>query len=261
MNSDGVQWLIAGGDVHLLIFHFSDQDTRNRVKTVWICGDNLVALASRTAKLRTCGIKQPGQPGTEVRLYWRGEHTMTWHNLVPRLQQFRWELPHPDVLIIHLQVKEISIRDTEELARSIKNSLILIGRIFPQCLIVWSDILNESISRQDTVGDVTKAGDKFHDMINGRMHAVVAKLGGTSVSHDNIGPELYRRNGKRLTCQGMYIFKTNIQNFVDKWAKDVPHISKCPWVNAIKVRMAAFSFLLRLYRAVIKNYLHSQSSY
>lgn len=193
-----------------------------------------MALASHTAEPATRGLEQ-SHHGAEVSLYWQGEQDLAWHNLAPRLLCLKWELPHPDVLIIHLQVKEISSRTTEGLVRSIKNNLISVSDIFPQSLIVWSDILNEPTSRQGTVGDVAKAGDKFHDVINGRIHAVVAKLGGVSVSHDNIGPELYRRHGKQLSSQGVEMFKTNIHDFVDKWAKDVPHKPQYPRAKLLKV--------------------------
>ncbi|XP_076142472.1 uncharacterized protein LOC143124662 isoform X4 [Alosa pseudoharengus] len=191
--------------------------TSDSVKRVWICGDSLVALASRTGD----PMAQLSKNGTTVNTYWKG-YIPSWYKLVPKLKQVKLSLPNPDMLIIHLQIREMSPKSTEELLITIKRSLTAIRDIFPQCLIVWSDFLQEPLKKKGNVGNVDNVVDGFYDVINRRVRAMIAELGGTAISHDNIRPKHYNpnlchRNGKRLECGGVKIFKNNINDFIFEW--------------------------------------------
>lgn len=156
-----------------------------------------------------------GQNGTRVRLYWKGLLGITWNQLVPMLHNLMLSWPYPDLLIIH--VGEINLNKPEELLGSIKKELISIRKTFPQCLIVWSDIL----PRYHWKSGPRNPPDQTYHMINSTVHAMMAELGGTTVSHDNIGPELFSKDGIQLSQHGILRFCTNIQWFVDKWEKVV----------------------------------------
>ncbi|XP_062375140.1 uncharacterized protein LOC134063571 isoform X2 [Sardina pilchardus] len=172
--------------------------------------------------------------GTRVRTYWNG-YIPSWYKLVPKLRQFQLLLPAPDLLVIHLQIREMNPKSTEELLVTIQRSLAAIRNLFPQCLIVWSDFLHEPRT-SCSEANVDQAVDGFYDVVNGRVHAMIADLGGATIGHGNIRPEHYNlklnhRNGKRLESSGVKIFKTNIRNFVFKWEWKVSPTSEgvsCP---------------------------------
>lgn len=198
--------------------------TSENMKTIWICGDSLVGWLSRTMLFPNYSIKR-GQNGTKVCSYWLGMCHMSWQNLVPQMHHFKQNFPNPDMLIIHVK-DDINIhkKDKEKLIRSVQKALSFMHRILPQCLIVWSDMLPQYTKKEGT--RPREVVNTFHDMINSCVHAMVAKLGGTFVTHKNIGPEHYNGTGKDLTRNGIKAFKANIQDFVDGWVEDNTHIAK-----------------------------------
>lgn len=139
---------------------------------------------------------------------------MIWDHLMPTIHNLRLGWPNPDVLILHLGDGDVDTRDSEDLLSSIKRDLESIHNIFPQCLIVWSDILLR-YGTQDTKGLI--------DLINLRVHTLVAELGGTAISHETIGPELYCDGGVFLSQFGIEMFIQNIKLFVNQWETEVNH--------------------------------------
>lgn len=193
--------------------------TSENMKTVWICGDSLVTLVSQRMLFPTYSINQNG---TMVCSYWMGHNlTMSWRMLVSQLTHLKLNFPSPDMIIIHMKDVHMNEKNKEHLLNSIKNTLTSIHKSFPQCLIVWSDMLPKYSRMEGTMP--RKVVDTLHDLINKRTHAMVARLGGTFVTHKNIGPELYRCKGHALTANGVETFKTNIKDFVDEWVKDITH--------------------------------------
>ena len=192
------------------------------MKNVWIFGHSLVDWAEKRAKSPEFGM-QLGMDPNSVRVWWKGVQGMTWDQLVPQLHQLKLNWPNPDLLLIHLGGNDINKSTTEELLSSIKRELNSIRNIFPQCLIVWSDILPRRFWKQGStpVEDVDKAVDKIRDMINRRVHTMVAELGGTAVTHENIGSELYRPDGIHLSGRGFDTFNLNMQDFLEKWESEM----------------------------------------
>ncbi|XP_063047054.1 uncharacterized protein LOC134440837 isoform X2 [Engraulis encrasicolus] len=195
----------------------------NSVETIWICGDGLVDLASRLANSPTYGMKL-GQSIAGVRLYWKGELAMKWAGLVPQLLQLARDWPIPDMLIIHLGDDDIILRDTQELQCAMEKDLTFIHNLFPHCLIVWSDLLPNKISKQGSSALVVQDG--IHDVVNRRMHDVVAALGGTALTHELLIPELYRLQGARFSRLVVEKLFLNIKQFVGQWSLEVHHASE-----------------------------------
>lgn len=189
------------------------QVTGENVYTVWICGDGLVALASELAELPTQGITL-AQSGTRSCVYWKGVQGMVWDRLMPTIHNLRLGWPNPDVLILHLGNNDVNMREVEDLLSTIKRDLESIHSVLPQCLIVWSDILPRH-GIQNNKGLI--------DLINLRVHALVAELGGTAISHETIGPELYCGEGVFLSQFGIQMFIQNIKLFVNQWEMEVKH--------------------------------------
>ncbi|XP_063047084.1 uncharacterized protein LOC134440858 isoform X2 [Engraulis encrasicolus] len=195
----------------------------NSVETVWICGDGLVDLASRLANSPTYGMKL-GQSIAGVRLYWKGELSMKWARLVPRLLQLARDWPIPDMLIIHLGDDDIILRDTQELLCAMERDLSFIHNLFPHCLIVWSDLLPNKISKQGSSALVVQDG--IHDLVNRRMHALIAALGGMALTHELLIPELYRHHGTRFSRLVVEKLFLNIKQFVGRWSLEVHRASE-----------------------------------
>ncbi|XP_063047842.1 uncharacterized protein LOC134441450 isoform X2 [Engraulis encrasicolus] len=195
----------------------------NSVETIWICGDGLVDLASRLANSPTYGMKL-GHTIAGVRLYWKGELSMKWAGLVPLLHLLACDWPIPDMLIIHLGDDDIIMRDTEELQCAMERDLTFIHDLFPHCLIVWSDLLPNKISKQGSSALVVQDG--IHDVVNRRMHAVVAALGGMALTHELLIPELYRHHGARFSRLVVEKLFLNIKQFVSQWSLEVERASE-----------------------------------
>lgn len=185
-------------------------------RTVWMCGYALSGLAKRMAAAQSHSISPPS-----LTLHHLGGPGMAWSDLVGQLHNFKCKQSHPDMLIIHLVASNISTTKKEDLLKAIKKDLTDIHRIFPQCLIVWSDMLLMRYSQQD------KAPGEMYEVINRTAHAVVTALGGRVITHGNIGPELYRPNGNDMVLSGgIQSFNMNIQRFVEDWKKKIKPLSE-----------------------------------
>uniref|UniRef100_A0AAY4EAW4 Cold shock domain-containing protein n=1 Tax=Denticeps clupeoides TaxID=299321 RepID=A0AAY4EAW4_9TELE len=196
-----------------------------QVKNVWICGHSLVFWAEKRAKSPEIGM-QLGMDPNSVRVWWKGVQGMTWDQLLPQLLQLKGSWPNPDVLIIHLGGNDINKRSPGELMMSIEKDLESMRSIFPQCLLVWSDILPRRSWKHgvDLLKDVCKEMDSIRAMINHKVHTAVAKLGGKALTHDNImfghGSGLYRPDGIHLSGRGIDTFNLNLQDFLEKWESE-----------------------------------------
>ncbi|XP_048125071.1 uncharacterized protein LOC125311243 isoform X6 [Alosa alosa] len=192
--------------------------TNRNDKTVWICGHGLVAVARRMSMWPECGVQLGKMKGL-----WSGTQGMTWIELVAHLNRLRNKWPLPHMLIIHLGGDNLNMRNTEDLLITIREELTRVRNLFPQCLIVWSDILPTCFWKQCMTPDVEvdEAAGRIHDMINCRAHAIVTELGGRVITHDNIGPEHYYPNDICLSDQGIQKFNQNLQQFVENWEKEL----------------------------------------
>ncbi|XP_076142465.1 uncharacterized protein LOC143124661 isoform X2 [Alosa pseudoharengus] len=191
--------------------------TNRNDKTVWICGHGLVAVARRMSMWPECGVQLGKMKGL-----WSGTQGMTWKELVAHLNRLRNKWPLPHMLIIHLGGDDLNMRNTEDLLITIREELTRVRNLFPQCLIVWSDILPTCFWKLLTPDvEVDEAAGRIHDMINCRAHAIVTELGGRVITHDNIGPEHYYPNDICLSDQGIQQFNQNLQQFVENWEKEL----------------------------------------
>ncbi|CAB1343565.1 unnamed protein product [Coregonus sp. 'balchen'] len=203
---------------------FAKTEPRN----VWICGHSLIYWAEMRAKSPEIGM-QLGMDPSSVRLWWKGTQGMTWAQLLPHLDQLKIKWPKPDVVILHLGGNDLGTHSPEALMLSVKKDLTSMRSIFPQCLLVWSDILPRMSWRQT---EDSEAVDNVRAAINRRVHTIIAELGGTALTHENItcGSDagLYRPDGVHLSGKGIDTFNLNLQDFLEKWeteASDVPEMT------------------------------------
>ncbi|XP_029525533.1 uncharacterized protein si:dkeyp-121d4.3 isoform X2 [Oncorhynchus nerka] len=197
-------------------------------RNVWICGHSLVYWAEMRAKSPEIGM-QLGMDPSSVRVWWKGTQGMTWAQLLPQLDQLKIKWPKPDVVILHLGGNDLGTQSPEALMSSVKKDLTSVRSIFPQCRLVWSYILPRMSWRQT---EDSEAVDNFRAAINRRVHAIIAELGGTALTHENItccsDAGLYRPDGVHLSGKGIDTFNLNLQDFLEKWeteANNVPEIT------------------------------------
>uniref|UniRef100_A0A8C2FN82 Si:dkeyp-121d4.3 n=1 Tax=Cyprinus carpio TaxID=7962 RepID=A0A8C2FN82_CYPCA len=154
-----------------------------------------------------------------VRIWWKGMQGMTWQQLVPLLLQLKDNWPKPDVLIIHLGGNDISTTDPEAFIETVKKDMTSLKSIFPECLLVWSNIL----SRQTWRGtEDSKEMDIIRMAINESICGIMTELGGSALSDGNIRPSLglYRPDGVHLSGKGIDTFNLNLQAFLEKWESE-----------------------------------------
>ncbi|KAJ8418330.1 hypothetical protein AAFF_G00140390 [Aldrovandia affinis] len=191
--------------------------TCTEVKNVWICGHSLVFWAEKRAKSPEYGM-QLGMDPSRVRIWWKGMQGLTWDQLLPLLLKLKGNWPNPDVLILHLGGNDLGKSDTRVLLAAVKKDLTSLRSIFPQCLLVWSDILPRRSWR--TTEDA-EAVESFRVLVNRRVLADIAELGGAALSHSNIRPGsdvgLYRPDGVHLSGKGIDMFNIDMQDFLEKW--------------------------------------------
>ncbi|XP_041922076.1 uncharacterized protein LOC121685548 [Alosa sapidissima] len=197
-------------------------------KTVWMCGYALSGLARRMATAQKHASKL-GNNSPSIRVHHLGGAGMTWTNLVLQMHEMKSNQPYPDMLIIHLGSNNINMTKKEDLLNTIKKDLTLTHNIFPQCQIVWSDMLLMRFYKQGMTpsNKADEAGDRIHEVINRTAHAIVNDLGGRVITHDNIGPELYSPSGNEMVIsdKGIRRFNLNILQFVDEWKRQVNFVS------------------------------------
>ncbi|XP_072533749.1 uncharacterized protein [Salminus brasiliensis] len=195
--------------------------TRKEVKNVWICGHSLVFWAEKRATSPEFGM-QLGMDHNTVRIWWKGVQGMTWQQLLPQLLQLKDNWPRPDVILIHLGGNDLGKTPPEAFLAAVKKDLISMKSIFPECLLVWSNILPRRTWRHsdDRVGV-----DNTRKAINISVCSIIAELGGSSLAHENIKPGLdlglYRPDGVHLSGKGIDTFNLNMQDFLEKWESEI----------------------------------------
>lgn len=186
-------------------------------KCVWICGHSLVYWAESRAKSPEVGM-QLGMDPSNVVIHWKGTQGMTWPQLLPLLHQLKVKWPNPDVLIMHLGGNDLSTENPTDLLASVKKDLSSMCSIFPECRLVWSNILPRRVWRHSADNHEV---DLVRTTVNRRIHNIILDLGGASLTHDNIrcgsNTGQYRADGVHLSSKGIDTFNLNLQDFLEKW--------------------------------------------
>ncbi|XP_053292014.1 uncharacterized protein si:dkeyp-121d4.3 isoform X1 [Pleuronectes platessa] len=190
-------------------------------KNVWICGHSLVYWAESRAKSPEVGM-QLGMDLSKVAIWWKGTQGMTWSQLLPQLHQLKVTWPNPDVLIMHLGGNDLSTDSPTDLLAAVRKDLTSMRSIFPQCILVWSNILPRRVWRHSADSHEV---DLVRTTVNRRIQNIISELGGTSLTHDNVrcgtNTGLYRADGIHLSPKGIDVFNLNLQDFLEKWEVEV----------------------------------------
>ncbi|XP_063068569.1 uncharacterized protein LOC134460012 [Engraulis encrasicolus] len=188
-------------------------------KKVWIIGDALMLAPhenNKAVRLVAGGIKW--------KPYWKPLADVTLAKVVEQLLERECCWPIPDMLIVHLGSScDIPHGDLEQTLQRIQEHLLMIHRVFPQSLLVWSDILPRPCTQETAPGhkptDSTDLAGSLHE-VNQKLYTMVKKLGGTTISHENIHPIHCDCDGRTLSDDGARLFHRNIVKFVDAWKWD-----------------------------------------
>ncbi|XP_019222016.1 uncharacterized protein si:dkeyp-121d4.3 isoform X3 [Oreochromis niloticus] len=199
----------------------SGKQVSSEPRNVWIVGHSLVYWAESRAKSPEVGMQLGMDPG-KVTVWWKGTQGMTWSQLLPQLHQLKVTWPNPDVLILHLGGNDLSTDSPTDLLASVKKDLTSMRSIFPQCVLVWSNILPRRVWRHSADSHEV---DLVRTTVNRRIQNIISELGGTSLTHDNIrcgaNTGLYRVDGVHLSQKGIDVFNLNLQDFLEKWEMEV----------------------------------------
>ncbi|XP_029376539.1 uncharacterized protein LOC115055158 isoform X2 [Echeneis naucrates] len=198
----------------------------NEPRNVWICGHSLVYWAESRARSPEVGM-QLGMDPSKVTIWWKGTQGITWSQLLPQLHQLKVTWPNPDILIMHLGGNDLSTDSPTDLLASVKKDLTSMRSIFPQCLLVWSNILPRRAWRHSNDSHEV---DLIRTTVNRRIQNIISELGGTSLAHDNIrcgaNTGLYRADGVHLSPKGIDVFNLNLQDFLEKWEMEINKTSE-----------------------------------
>ncbi|XP_041446756.1 uncharacterized protein LOC121403117 isoform X1 [Xenopus laevis] len=113
---------------------------------VWIIGHSFVHRARARAEQRTyttnLGIK-------DVRIVWMGIRGLKWPDLLPIILQMKSRWGFPAIILIHLAGNDIGKGRNIDLIRNIKRDLAQIRFIFPNTVIMWSEVVPRLVWLQD----------------------------------------------------------------------------------------------------------------
>ncbi|XP_041420555.1 uncharacterized protein LOC121394237 [Xenopus laevis] len=113
---------------------------------VWIIGHSFVHRARARAEQRTyttnLGIK-------DVRIVWMGIRGLKWPDLLPIILQMKSCWGFPAIILIHLAGNDIGKGRNIDLIRNIKRDLAQIRFIFPNTVIMWSEVVPRLVWLQD----------------------------------------------------------------------------------------------------------------
>lgn len=107
------------------------------ISDVWVIGDSIVFWAGRRCRsLRKYNLNL----GETLQVRWQGWRGMRWWQLKHKIQ---WISLHrtPKVIIIHLGGNDVVLTKFQKMRRIMKRDFKRLTKLFPDTIIVWSEIL------------------------------------------------------------------------------------------------------------------------
>lgn len=148
-----------------------------------------------------------------VVLEWHGQKDLTWTQLVPTLQKLATQSQTPDVLIVHLNEKDLLSSPWPELSGIIKKEVALLKEAFPKVRLMWSEMLPQNFHPAE--GDALKLEQLLCEA-NSAIGGFMSDSGGIVIKHvktKNTFPIL-NLDGGGLSHVGLDLFLDDIKNAI-----------------------------------------------
>ena len=149
---------------------------------------------------------------------WHGKRGMVWSELLSELGSMSYSHHLPNILIIHLGGNDIGKQNTLNLIFQIKHVIRFIKAMYPDSVIVFSEIIPRL---KWLKSEVFRPFEKIRKRIN-RMVEKFMSLGyGFSCRHWELEggfPGLYRDDGIHLSDIGLDILNNDLQTCVEQAA-------------------------------------------
>ncbi|OCT60818.1 hypothetical protein XELAEV_18046840mg [Xenopus laevis] len=180
---------------------------------VWIIGHSFVHRAGDRAEQRTYTTNLDSK---DVRIVWMGIRGLKWPDFLPIILQMKARWGFPAIILIHLSGNDIGKGRNIDLIRNIKRDLAQIKCIFPNTVIIWSEVMPGLVWLQD-------AGFHPLERCRKKLNFAIAKFSKTVnilvYRHCELeqGYEgLYRSDRVLLSDIGFDILNMGFQNAIDR---------------------------------------------
>jgi len=136
---------------------------------------------------------------------------MVWSELSATVSRAMRDFPPPAMILIHLGSNDIGSIKTFNLIENIETDILRLKLLFPNCRIIWSELLMRRYWHNAKKGT---ALEKARKRVNCAIKNFVLSEGHCEIRHPNIRAgekTLFRHDGVHLTDIGNDIFLNNIQ--------------------------------------------------
>lgn len=183
---------------------------------VWILANSYVFYGAKRAEVRPEG-PQLGFPGDQVRIRWIGVLGMLWSRVLLEVHHCA-RLDRPlDVLLLHVGGNDLGLQASRELCRDIKYDFLLLRSLFPDTIVVWSDMVARTSWRLAAVSVAWVNKTRI------KVNKVVAKFfvrnGGLAIRHRDLEKEtwlLLRGDGVHLSAVGIDLWFLGLQDGIQQ---------------------------------------------
>ena len=152
------------------------------------------------------------------RFSWHGKWGMHWNELKGGFQKAMLFSVAPFMIIIHLGGNDIVTIKQGKMIKWIKRDLKYIASVFPQAILVWSDILPRKKWRGmiNSPPNLKQINNKRKRINRAGRQAVNDIINGRSIVHkiDLVTPGLFKADGCHLTLVGNAIFLNTLEEAV-----------------------------------------------
>ncbi|XP_041440943.1 uncharacterized protein LOC121400934 [Xenopus laevis] len=183
--------------------------------SVWLLGHSYISWARRRAAVKNSG-PQLGFPEGRVNIHWFGVPGLRWPGVWPTLLRHVRSGRRPDVLLIHAGGNDMGLRSQRELVLTMKQDLDRIRGLFPDLILVWSEMVPRLVWRYARNGDKM---DKSRVKVNKLMASFVRKFGGIVVRHSDLDdkmPDYFSQDGVHLSELGNSFFTLALMEGIER---------------------------------------------
>ncbi|XP_031756635.1 mucin-19-like [Xenopus tropicalis] len=182
---------------------------------VWLIGHSFIYRARRRAAVKKPGL-QLGFPEGKVGVHWFGVRGMRWPGVWSTLLQKVKAGRRPDILVIHAGGNDMGLVPQKDLVMAMKNDLDRIRRMFPDIVIVWSEMVPRLVWRHARDGQRI---ERSRGKVNKLLAAFVRKFNGVVVRHKALEEKLpgyYWKDGVHLSDVGTDLFNLALGEGIER---------------------------------------------